>query len=142
MPQSTSTHAVTGQITSTPWTRAALLAWLADQRYEREVSGITVGGLFVSTERGNERVTWQQLMSRAAANAAFAIRKKMSGTFHALDATQILRCGSLGATYIAACFAVEDTLQQQIAAADESQLEAIATAISADATWPTRTYDF
>jgi hypothetical protein len=69
------------------------------------------------------------------------MRKKMAGQFYTLNASQIIRCGSVGVAYIAACFAVEDSLLQQIEAAENSEaLDAIADLIDAESTWPTKVY--
>ena len=145
MPQSVNEikNASTGQTAQQPiqWTREILREHLAAVRYDREVTTITVDGLPVSTERGNERTTWMQLMSRASADSGFTFRKKMAGQFYTLTAAQIIRYGSIGVQYIAACFAVEDSLLQQIEAAETPEaLDAIADTIAAESTWPTKVY--
>lgn len=135
--------AVTGNVIRTPipWTKDLLSEHLASIRYDREVTTIAVDGFPVSTERGNERTTWMQLMSRATADSGFTFRKKMAGQFYTLNASQIIRCGSVGVGYIAACFAVEDALLQQIAAADTPEaLDAIADIIATESTWPAKDY--
>jgi hypothetical protein len=137
------TNAVTGEITRVvvAWTKDALRDHLASARYDREVTTLTVDGLPVSTERGNERTTWLQLMTRAAADSSFSMRKKMAGQFYTLTAAQIIRCGSVGVQYIAACFSVEDLLLTQIEAAETPEdLDAIAETIDAESTWPTKVY--
>lgn len=145
MPQSINEtkNAATGITAQQPiqWTRETLREYLAAARYDREITTITVDGLPVSTERGNERTTWLQLMQRASADSGFTFRKKMAGQFYTLTAAQIIRCGSVGVAYIAACFAVEDSLLQQIeAAATPEALDAIADLIATESTWPTKVY--
>lgn len=137
------TDLVTGITTQfpVPWTKPDLREYLALARYDREVTTITVDGLPVSTERGNERTTWLQLMTRAASDSGFTVRKKMAGQFYTLSAAQILRCATVGVSYIAACFAVEDSLLQQIEAAETPEaLDAIADLIKTESTWPTKVY--
>ena len=145
MPQSVNEakNAATGITTQhvVPWTKEAIREYLASARYDREVTTITVDGLPVSTERGNERTTWMQLMSRAAADSGFTFRKKMNGQFYTLSAAQIIRCGSVGVAYIGACFAVEDSLLQQIETAETPEaLDAIADTIATESIWPTKVY--
>jgi len=135
--------ASTGQTAQQPiqWTKEAIREHLATVRYDREVTTITVDGLPVSTERGNERTTWMQLMQRAAADSDFTFRKKMAGQFYTLTAAQIVRCASVGVQYIASCFAVEDSLLQQIEAAETPEaLDAIADLIATESTWPAKVY--
>lgn len=137
------TNAVTHETTQDVvlWTKQSLAEFLAAARFDREVTTLTVDGFPVSTERGNERNTWMQLMSRAAADSGFTFRKKMAGQFFTLTAAQIIRCGSVGVAYIAACFAVEDLLLQQIEAADTpEELDAIAETIAAESSWPSKVY--
>ncbi len=138
-----STNAVTGETTveRIEWDRDSLAALLAEVRYDHEVAGITVGGIPISTERGNERTTWQQLMLRSTADTGFSIRKKLSCGFVMLNASQCLSCGMHGANYIAACFAVEDVMLQQIAMAETAaELDAIEEQIRNPDTWPNRVY--
>lgn len=138
-----SRNAITGEVTrdEIPWSKDAIAEHLAAVRYDREVTTLSVDGFPVSTERGNERTTWMQLMQRAAADSGFTFRKKMAGQFYTLNAVQILRCGAIGVQYIAACFAVEDALLQQIETADTPEaLDAIADLIATDSTWPTKVY--
>lgn len=137
------TDAITGVTIqrNVDWTKDSLRDHLAAFRFDREVTTIDVDGLPVSTERGNERTTWMQLMQRAVADSGFVFRKKMAGQFYTLTASQILRCGAAGTNYIAACFAVEDQLLQQIDSAETAEaLDAIADLIKNESTWPEKVY--
>lgn len=138
------TNAATGEtvVHVIPWTSAALKEWLASVRYEKEVAGVTVAGLPVSTERGNERTTWQQLLSSARADAGFTFRKKMAGQFHTLTASQIILCAGVGLRYITDCFAREDSFHAAIdAATTPEQLDAIEVQVLSPSSWPSRSYN-
>lgn len=124
-----------------PWTAETLAAYLAEVRYNREVSGITVDGFPIDTSRGNERTVWQNLMIQAKADPNFTINKKLSGRFYRLTAAQVLRCAGLGARYIGACFETEAAFLTQIeAATTDEALESIAAEIDQATSWPARTY--
>jgi hypothetical protein len=135
------TDTVTGETISEriEWTRESLSAHLAEFRYQLEIAGVIVSGVNVSTERGNERITWQYLMLQGMQNAGFTIRLKLNGEFITLNAQQCVACAAAGASYISACFAAEDVfLQQILSVSSVEEFDQIVEQIADLSNWPSR----
>lgn len=124
-------------VRSTAWTLDAFAQQIAGMRYQREVSGIAVGGVPISTERGDHRIVMQQLLLVASANSGFTVRLKTSTGFVTLNAAQTIGCCQAMLHYIQSCFAVEDAaLQSAASATTDEQFETILNGLQ----WPAQVY--
>lgn len=120
-----------------PWTIENFSQHLAALRYEKEVSGITVTGVPISTERGEHRMVMSQLLLTAKGDSEFSIRLKTINGFVTLTASQIISACQAMLHYIASCFAVEDTAIQAVNAhSTDEQFELVLSTLE----WPSRTY--
>jgi hypothetical protein len=83
-----------------------LLAYAASVRYAREVGGITVGGVPISTDRESQAML-TGAHSFVAANSEATIRWKSDAGFVTLDAAQITALALAVGAHVQACFARE-----------------------------------
>ncbi len=121
----------------TPWDFASFSSHIAAKRYDHEVAGITVGGVIISTERGDHRIVMQQLLLVASANSEFTVRLKTASGFVTLNAAQTIGCCQAMLHYIQSCFAVEDAaLQAAAEATTDEQFETILNGLQ----WPGQVY--
>lgn len=134
----TQTIAADGTVTNiaAAWTQETLSAAIAAMRYEREVSGITVSGIPISTERGDHRIVMAQLRAEARANAEYTVSLKTSTGFITLDSETILAVTGAMLSYINACFVREAVLLSQIASG--VALDTVAAA--AGTGWPSQEF--
>lgn len=120
-----------------PWGFASFSSHIAAMRFQREVAGITVGGVIISTERGDHRIVMQQLLLAASANSEFTVRLKTATGFVTLNAAQTIACCQAMLHYIQSCFAVEDAaLQAAASATTDEQFETILNGLQ----WPGQVY--
>lgn len=119
-----------------PWTRDTLAAALAEYRYQKEIAGIIVSGIPISTERGDHRTVMHTIRTEARANAAFVAPLKTSAGFVSLDAQVILSVTDAMLWYINACFVRESQLLTAMAATED--LDAIAAQMETG--WPTQEF--
>lgn len=119
-----------------PWTRETLAAALAEYRYQKEIAGITVGGIPISTERGDHRTVMHTIRTEARANAGFVTPLKTAAGFVSLDANAILSVTNAMLWYINACFVRESQLLTAMAATED--LESIAAQMETG--WPTQEF--
>lgn len=134
----TQTVAADGTVTNVAaaWTQETLTAAIAAMRYEREISGITVSGIPISTERGDHRIVMAQLRAEARANAGYSVNLKTATGFVTLDASTILTVTGAMLSYINACFVREAVLLSQIA----SGVDLDTVAAAAETGWPSQEF--
>jgi hypothetical protein len=96
---------------------AQLSAYAASVRYDKEVAGITVGGVHIDTDRESQGLI-DRAYSAVQRNPSFTTRwKGANGTFGlVLNAASIIAVGDAVAAHVAACFAKEAELGDAIAA--------------------------
>lgn len=113
--------------------RHARLLALADYRWQREISGVVIGGAPIPTDRESQaKLTSAYVL--ASANPAFSLRWKVDlGIFVTLDAATIIVIGDAVGAYVRACFDREDELTTEILAA--ANAEALAE-IDLESGWP------
>jgi hypothetical protein len=121
---------------SQPWTRETLAAALAEYRYEKEIAGITCGGIPISTERGDQRTVMHTIRTEARSNPEFVAPLKAAAGFVSLNAAAIMNVTDAMLWYINACFVRESQLLTAMAATDD--LDAIAADMETG--WPTREF--
>lgn len=113
----------------------AAKAWLANERWTREASGITVGNQFVSTNR-DEMPVWQGMLLdtvfRPGVRTEFEYKPR-GGQNTTLTPQQVGRCYECFAWYVAALFAVERQVALMLdATTTNAEREAVLSAIP----WP------
>lgn len=95
---------------------AQLSAYAASVRYDKEVAGITIGGVHIDTDRDSQGLI-DRAYSAVQRNPAFTVRwKAADGTFgQVLNAAAIIAVGDAVAAHVAACFAKEAEVADAIA---------------------------
>ena len=92
----------------------ALQQSLADYRWQQETDAITINSKPVPTDR-HSQIKWQQQKEKSENDSTYSVRWKMAdGQFYSLDASEIISIADAVATHVDNCFAVEDTVQQEI----------------------------
>lgn len=119
-----------------PWTAETLAAAIAEHRYNQEVAGITVGGVPMSTERGDHRTVMHTIRTEARANAEFVAPLKTAAGFVPMDASTIMAVTDAMLWYINACFVRESALRTAMESTDD--LDSIAADMLTG--WPTREF--
>jgi hypothetical protein len=114
--------------------KAAMLAALAERRWQAEEAGTTLGAMPLATDR----VTQAKLTAvyfKAAAESDFTIPnwKVAPGVFVTLDATAILAAGDAVRAFVQLCFDNEASLAAEIEVA--ADFDALA-AIDLETGWP------
>jgi hypothetical protein len=96
---------------------------LASYRYDKEVGGVTVGGIPVATDRETQsKLIAARILAKEDAN--YSVDWKGTGGFVTLDAATIISVADAVATYVQACFTREKVLAQAISdAADPSAVD-------------------
>lgn len=93
-----------------PQTREQLLQVFAARRYQAEVSGITIDGLSVYTDRTTQNKL-TAASNRAQRNAEYTVNWKLtSGAFINLNATTIIAIGDTVGDHVQACYDREGEL--------------------------------
>lgn len=90
-----------------------LLALAADLRWRREVGGITVAGLAVATD-DRSKLMLSGARIAAMADPAYATRWKTPAGWVDLDASTIIALSDAVQAHVAACFALEAHVAEQI----------------------------
>lgn len=128
-----------------PWTQQELISEIADFRWIKETSGITVGNQVVTTER-HEMPIWLAMLldisMRPGERTSF-VYKPQGGSLVELSIPQVLRCYECFAWYISACFATEKYFQALItqeSAQENPNFDGIAAAALNDLSWPQRIF--
>jgi hypothetical protein len=119
-----------------PWTRETLAAALAEYRYEKEIAGITCGGIPISTERGDHRTVMHTIRTEARSDPGFVAPLKTAAGFVSLNAEAIMNVTDAMLWYINACFVRESELLTAMATTDD--LDSIAAEMVNG--WPTREF--
>lgn len=118
------------------WTRDSLAAEIAAYRYQQEIAGINVGGIPISTERGDHRTVMHTIRTEARANSAFTAGLKTSAGFVPMNASMIMAVTDAMLWYINACFVRESALLTAMDSTDD--LDSIADDMLTG--WPTREF--
>lgn len=134
-----STISEDGTVTNTPepWTADILRAAIAEHRYQQEIAGISVGGIPISTERGDHRIVMAQIRAEARADSEFTVSLKTIAGFVELTAAQVLQITDAILYYVTACFARESELLQQL---DSEELTLDEVAAEMLTGWPEGTF--
>ena len=130
------TNAVTGQTVSVviPWTVEAAKEQLKQLRLAREIGGVTVDGIPVSTERGDHRTIMLSLAIAGAQNPAIQVPFKLAdGSFIVMLGAFASAAWAFGQGYVAQCFGVEAVAS---AAIDAAQSDAEIDLILDGLQWP------
>jgi hypothetical protein len=119
--------------------RELMRAWIAEQRWQREIAGITVGEQPVSTLR-EEMPVWQGMLLdiavfRPGVEVAYEYKPR-GGVSVQLTVAQVQRCYECFAWYVQACFAVERALIEML----DAQVPPADIVAAADAAWPQRQF--
>lgn len=115
-------------------TRAAMLAALADIRWQHEAGGILIGGAAIKTDAASQAKLTAAYVQAMQNDEEFIVRWKVeNGQFVTLDAATIIAVGDAVTAHVQACFAHEDALTTAILAAEDH--EAL-DAIDIGAGWP------
>jgi hypothetical protein len=104
---------------------SARKAELAAIRYAKEVGGIVVGGIAVTTDRETQaKLIAARILAKE--NASYTVNWKTAAGFVSLNATVIVAVADGVGAHIQACFDREATLSAAIdAAANQAALDAI-----------------
>jgi hypothetical protein len=131
-------------------TREGLKAYLAQIRYEKEISGFFVGSQLISTNR-DELAHWfarffdafNHLQGNPSASGGVYPYKPRGGTTVVnLTAEQAVRSYQCLAWYVNACIATEGEIIPMIENAQLSQLVDVKEVIDNAATWPQRQFEW
>lgn len=135
------TDARTGTVTRTevPWTVDSAKERIKELRYAREIAGVIVGGVPISTERGDHRNTMLSLSLAGVQNPDMQVPFKLAdGSFTVLSGAFAVVAWQCGTSYVAQCFAVESEAAAAIeAAASDSEIDAILAGLK----WPEQTFE-
>ncbi|UPT85178.1 DUF4376 domain-containing protein [Bradyrhizobium barranii subsp. apii] len=102
------------QPTATTYSRPQLKVYAAAVRYDKEVGGISVGGMSVSTDRVSQSMI-NGAYNMAAHDASFTTKwKAENGNFTPLDAPTIIALAVAIGQHVAACFSTEADVVAQI----------------------------
>ena len=105
--------------------KARKLRELAAARYEAEISGVTVEGAHVRTDRESQALITGAALA-AIQDASYSCKWKTENDFVPLTATQIVAVATAVRSHVQACFDREYTLAAQVEAAETVQaVEAI-----------------
>jgi hypothetical protein len=126
-----------------------LKQYLAQVRYEKEVSGFTIGNQFISTNRDElahwfarffDAFNWLQGNTSTDPSGLYPYKPKGGSAVVMLTAAQAVRAYQCLAWYVNACIATEGQLIEAIdGGLDLTQAKAI---IDNQGTWPQRQYDW
>ncbi|CAH1665899.1 MULTISPECIES: DUF4376 domain-containing protein [unclassified Chelatococcus] len=114
--------------------KAEKLAALAQRRWEVETGGLTVGGLFVPTDRETQAIVDRTVKAFDDGDLTAPIEFKSPAGFVELTVSQLRTIKAAGAQHIQACFKRESVLTTAIAAATTP---AALDAIDINQGWPT-----
>lgn len=104
----------------TPYAAPAvdLVAYAARKRWDREVGGVSVGGVAVATDDRSKMMVLGARMA-AVADPGFTTRwKTLEGAFVDLSSAQIVAISDAVLAHVDACFALEATVLADIAAGE------------------------
>lgn len=106
--------------------RAAMIAALAETRWQHEVGGTVFNGTPLATDRETTAILTAAYV-KAKEDAGYTIRWKTgAGTFVTLDAATIIAIADAARGHVQACFDREDVLTSAIVAAgNHGDLDAI-----------------
>lgn len=130
-------------------TAAGLKQYLANVRYEHEVSGFNVGDQFISTNRDElahwfarffDAFNWLQGNTASNPSGLYPYKPRGGSVVAMLTAEQAVRAYQCIAWYVNACIATEGQLIEAINAGGD--LVAIKAMIDNAATWPQRQFDW
>jgi hypothetical protein len=131
-------------------TREGLKAYLAQIRYEKEVSGFFVGAQLISTNR-DELAHWFARFFDAfnhlngvpsASGGVYPYKPRGGTTVVNLTAQQAVRAYQCLAWYVNACIATEGQLISMVESSPLSQLVDVKEVIDNVATWPQRQFEW
>ncbi|MBA8851177.1 hypothetical protein FHW20_002112 [Ochrobactrum intermedium] len=104
--------------------KAALVAHVAQKRWEKEVGGIEINGLTVATDdRSKMMISGARLA--AEADPGFTTRWKSGGVFVTIDAPAVIAISNAVLAHVSACFALEAQVQADIEAGTITTVEQI-----------------
>jgi hypothetical protein len=107
--------------------RARKLAELAAWRYQKEISGVTVGGARIKTDRESQAIVTSALISLSQGLATSIDWKAEGGVWVTLGLPQITGIAQSVVSHVQACFTAEKLLFAEInALATAAQIEAFA----------------
>ncbi|MFN8727014.1 MAG: DUF4376 domain-containing protein [Rhodospirillales bacterium] len=112
--------------------RAAKLAELSARRYAKEIAGVSIGGLAVSTDRESQALITGAALA-ATLDAAYTVDWKTPAGFVTLSAVQLLGVAQAVRAHVQACFSAERAKSEAIAALDTA---AAVLAYDLEAGWP------
>lgn len=130
-------------------TASGLKQYLANVRYEHEVSGFSVGDQFISTNRDElahwfarffDAFNWLQGNTASNPSGLYPYKPRGGSVVAMLTAEQAVRAYQCIAWYVNACIATEGQLIEAINAGGD--LVAIKAMIDNAATWPQRQFDW
>ena len=107
---------------------------LASRRWQAETGGITVGGIFVPTDRETQGIVDRIVRAFADGDMTGSVNFKAPDGWVQIDEATARAIKAAGAQHIQACFDRESELSALIEAADDA--DALA-AIDLDSGWPT-----
>ena len=108
-----------------------LKAYAADKRWRVETGGIVVNGATIQTDRPSQAMI-TGLYTYAAVAKPDSIPYKAEGGFVSLTSAQAVAIGLAVGAHVQACFAAEQAIDTDIAAATITTVEQI----EADGRWP------
>ena len=112
--------------------KMALLARLAERRWQVETGGIDVGGVHIATD-DRSKLLLANAATRAREDPAYSVRWKTSpGQFSQISASEIVAADAAVYAHVQRCFAREAELSDQLEAAKKP--EALADAV--EGFWP------
>lgn len=114
--------------------KADKLAALAQRRWEAETGGLTVGGLFVPTDRETQAIVDRTVKAFGDGDLTGAVDFKSPAGFVELTEVQLRAIKAAGAQHIQACFSAEKTFTTAITSAATL---AVLDAIDINQGWPT-----
>jgi hypothetical protein len=112
--------------------RAAKLAELSARRYAKEIDGVVVGGLSVSTDRESQALITGAALA-ATLDPAYTVDWKTPAGFVTLSAAQLLGVAQAVRAHVQACFSAERGHAEAIAALDTA---AAVAGYSIEVGWP------
>lgn len=97
-----------------------LQEYAASKRWEKEIGGIVVNGIPVATD-DRSKIMITGIHNAAKSDPEFTTRWKCpDGSFVEVDAANAIAIGEAVLTHIACCFAVEESVQSELAAGWEA----------------------
>lgn len=95
-------------------------AYLAAARYESEISGVTLGGMTIRTDRESQALITGAALA-ATQDAGYSVIWKSADGFVTLNAEQIIAAAQAVRAHVEACFAREAELSAAVDAAKSAK---------------------